>query len=117
MDVRLRHEFGTTSFLQPHVRAYTQTRADFFHLGLDQTTPLPAYASSDSRLGELHTMTAGATYGFATTGYPGEFTLRIEYIHQWGENTGAQAPGVQYSSDIDPPLDMATVHLGYTRRF
>jgi hypothetical protein len=117
VDVRLRHEFGATSFLQPHLRGYTQTRAEFFRLGLDQSSSLPAYASSDSRLGELHTITAGATYGFATAVYPGEFTLRFEFIHQWGENAGAQAPGVQYSTDLDPPLDMATVHLGYTRRF
>lgn len=117
MDVRLRHELASSSFLQPHVRAYTQTAADFFRLGLDQTAPIPSHASSDSRLGVLHTITAGATYGFTTAGYPGEFTLRVEVIHQWGENLGSEAPGVQYSSALDPPLDMATVHLGYTRRF
>jgi len=117
VDLKLRRDLGNGTFFMPHLRAYVQTQADFFHLGLRDGDPLPEYASSDFRLGELRTATIGGTYGFALPGYPGEFTVRAEYIHQWGKSHPADAVGVQRDFDLEPPVEIGSLHLGYTVRF
>ena len=43
--------------------------------------------------------------------------MRLEYVHQWGDNSASEPPGVSHQYDLDPPLDVATLHVGYTRRY
>ena len=83
LDFKVRHDLSEDSWLQPHVRFYGQSPAEFFVFGLQQGRPLPAFASADERLGPLRTVTFGATYGFRLPGSRGEFTLRGEYLYQW----------------------------------
>jgi len=83
VDVKVRHDLSETSWLQPHVRLYGQSPAQFYVFGLTHGPPLPEFASADERLGPLRTATVGATYGFHVPGSPGEFTVRGEYILQW----------------------------------
>ena len=64
IDAKYRHPTSETAYLEPHIRYYNQTAADFYRFGLIQGQPLPAYASTDSRLGALQTVTLGATFGF-----------------------------------------------------
>jgi len=94
LDLKVRHDLSDVSWLQPHVRLYGQTPAEFFVFGLPQGRPLPAFASADERLGPLRTATFGATYGFRLPGSRGEFTLRAEYLYQWlvGRPPTATAP-------------------------
>jgi hypothetical protein len=87
-DARIRFEVDDSKFLQPHLRYYTQTRASFYTPGLDQSAPLPAYASSDYRLGPLRTATLGLTYGFHIAGMPGRWSVRGEYVRQWLAGAG-----------------------------
>jgi hypothetical protein len=83
LDMKVRHDLSSESWLQPHVRLYAQSPARFFVFGLTQGQPLPEFASADERLGPLRTATFGATYGFHVPGSRGEFTLRAEYMYQW----------------------------------
>jgi hypothetical protein len=117
VDVRYRRDLADQAFFQPHVRYYTQTAADFFRFGLIRGDPLPAYATSDYRLGPLHSVTLGGTYGFRIPDQPGEFTARAEYILQWGDGHPPDAVGVQQQLDLMPPLHIATVMVGYTLSF
>jgi len=114
VDLQYRKELGNATFLQPHLRAYWQTPADFFRFGIVQGTPLPEFASSDERLGPLRTATAGATYGFQLPGHPGEFTVRAEFIGQWGKGHPADAIGVQRQLDLFPMVKIGTVLVGYS---
>ena len=115
LDLKYRHELGNESFVQPHVRFYTQTRADFFHFGLREDEPLPAYASSDFRLGPLRSGTLGATYGFRPPiGPGGELTVRAEYLVQWGAGHPASAVGVQKTYDLFPAESIGSLVIGYT---
>lgn len=116
-DLRLRHPFDNGAYLQPHVRYYTQGPADFFRLGLVQGESLPPYVSADSRLGPLRSFTIGTTYGFRVTRYPGEWSVRTEYIHQFGDGNPKGLVGVQRGYQVQPKQDIGTVTVGYTVRF
>lgn len=127
-DARYRLELGDQRFFQPRVRYYFQTRANFFQEGLPDRTPLPAFASSDVRLGDLRTLTLGATYGFHPAGGPGELSLRAEYIRQWGGGATVRAPedesefepedGAESGSlDYSPPVDIGSIVIGYSIPF
>jgi hypothetical protein len=118
-DFKYRNEIGGGSFLQPHVRLYTQTSARLFTVGLIQGAPLPDFASSDQRLSAFNSVTLGLTYGFHPGGSPGEFTVRAEYIHQFGHlHFGeGEAEGPPAAPDPFPPLDIGTLTAGYTVSF
>lgn len=121
VDVRVRRDWSNETFLQPHVRLYNQTAASFFRDGFSQSAlaagGLPAYASGDYRLGELHDVTLGATYGFRVPGTRGEFTVRGEYMVQWGKGHPTDAIGVQRQFDLAPPVNIGTVTAGYSLTF
>jgi len=118
VDLKVRHDLPEQrSWIQPHIRFYTQTPARFFTFGLLTGEPLPEFASSDQRLGPLRTATLGATYGFRPSDVPGELTIRAEYLHQWGKappNSAVAPPG---GVDLFPPLDIGTLLVGYSLQF
>lgn len=126
-DARYRIELPAESYIQPHVRYYFQTRANFFQFGLPQGAPLPEFATSDARLGDLRTLTLGATYGFHPSGGPGELSFRAEYIRQWGKGSGASssegefegegAPAASGPVDFIPPESIGSIVIGYSVPF
>ena len=86
-DLKYRYELAH-SYLQPHVRYYTQTAADFYRhnlvLGTDIDTAgnvLVDYASHDYRLAESVTTTLGLKYGIPLDDNS-EFSVRGELINQ-----------------------------------
>jgi len=117
IDMKYRHELEDNRYVQPHVRYYAQTRADFFTFGLKKGAPLPAYATSDYRLGPLRTVTLGLTYGFRTDYVPGEFSIRGEYMRQYGDGYPKDAIGTMSTMDLFPPVGIATLVLAYTVDF
>jgi hypothetical protein len=117
LDLKYRRELQRESYLQPHVRLYTQTPADFFRFGLIRGSPLPEFATSDYRLGPLHSATLGATYGFRIPRRPGEVTVRAEYMRQWGDGHPRGAVGAQRGLDLFPPLNVASLVVGYSVGF
>ena len=63
VELRYRWSFGTERYLQPHVRFYQQTAADFYRTVLFDGAPLPTFATADHRLGEFDGLTVGVKYG------------------------------------------------------
>ena len=116
-DLKYRWEQQNESFLEPHLRYYSQTPADFFSFGLVNGQPIPAYVTSDYRLGPLKTATVGVTYGFHVQDYPGEFSIRAEYIRQFGDGHPSDAVGVQRSFDLMPPLNIGSLVAAYSVAF
>jgi len=129
LDFKYRAELGGEVFLQPHVRFYTQSDADFFTLGLVNGAPLPTHASSDQRLSHFNSVTAGLTYGFKLPGYAGVFTVRGEYIGQFERVNLVQEPGeaeeegeeenggAPVTSDAFPRLNIGTLTISYSLSF
>jgi Protein of unknown function (DUF3570) len=114
VDLKLRHDLNEHDWVQPHVRLYTQSSADFFHFGLAQEARIPAFVTSDERLGPLHTVTLGGTYGFRVPRYAGELSIRAEFIRQWGDGHPASAIGAQRQFDLFPPVATGSLVVSYS---
>lgn len=113
-DLKIRHELSSRQYLEPHIRYYHQGPASFFTIGLVDGAPIPDFATSDTRLGLLNTMTLGAAYGFHLRGSPGQWTVRAEYVRQSGNSFPEEAIGVQSKFNLFPPINIAAVVIGYS---
>ena len=100
IDFHYRYELNNGSYLQPHLRYYTQSAADFYVLDLLDGQPLPEFASADYRLAEFVTNTIGLKYA-VPVGKDSEFSVRAEVISQ-----------VQ-SEDLAPDTDAFIIQFGY----
>jgi hypothetical protein len=112
VDVRFRWPISDNSYLEPHVRYYTQSHADFYRTSLDSSSPLPVNASADYRLGEFDAITFGVKYGWKTeTG--NEWNARLEMYSADGSVPGDLLIGNQADRDIYPDLDAIIFQFGY----
>ena len=112
IDVRYRWPMGDRSYLEPHLRFYTQTEADFYHLSLDESVPLPPYASSDYRMGNFDGTTIGLKYGWKT-GNDNDMSVRVEWYTQSGSVPADQLIGNQVGRDNYPDLNALIVQFSY----
>ena len=112
LDVRYRFPFGDTAYLEPHLRLYSQTEAEFYRLSLDSSQPLPSYASSDYRLGNFDAFTAGIKYGWKTR-HDNNMSVRVEWYQQRGNLDAAQLIGNQASRDNYPDLNALILQFSY----
>jgi hypothetical protein len=115
IDFHYRYELGNGHYLQPHLRYYSQSAADFFTTALVDGQPLPDYASSDYRLGEFETQTIGLKYAMRT-GENSEFSVRAELISQTQNEVGTPI-GDQVNHELTPDLDSYIVQFGYNFHF
>ena len=116
-DARYRRELGDDRYLEPHLRYYSQSAASFFRFGLVDGAALPEYATADYRLGALRSATIGATYGFRIPGRPGEWTVRAEYMGQFGNGHPGDAVGIQRQFDLFPTVHIGSLLVGYSVEF
>lgn len=104
IDFHYRYELNNGSYLQPHLRYYTQSAADFSVTSLSEAQVAAAtsttYASADYRLSEFVTNTFGLKYAMPV-GKSSEFSVRAEVISQ-----------VQ-NDDSFPDLDSFIIQFGY----
>jgi len=115
LEAHYRLALGERSYLEPHLRAYHQTAADFYRLYLVQGAPAVDYASADPRLGGFTGQTLGIKYGM-TMGESGELSLRLERYVQRGTVTGSSLPGLQ-GLDLYPGMNALLVQLGLRASF
>jgi hypothetical protein len=115
IDGRYRLPVGDSAFVEPHVRFYTQTAADFYRFGLIQGAPLPQYATSDYRMAGLQSVTLGGTIGFTPPGRrrASEWTVRAEYIGQFGDSSPPGTVGVQTRIDLFPTVNVFSLVVNY----
>jgi hypothetical protein len=111
LDATFRWPLGEKSWLEPHLRIYTQAEADFYRGSLP-AGELPAYASADYRLAAFDAITAGVKYGRRTSS-GNELTVRLEYYRQDGDIADDQLFGDQTSEALYPGLDAIILNLGY----
>lgn len=112
VDLRYRWPLGNRNYLEPHVRWYTQTHADFYRPSLDGTLPLPAHASADYRLGEFDAITFGIKYGWETVS-GNEWSARLEYYTSDGKTPGDLLIGNQAGRQIYPDLSAIIAQISY----
>ncbi len=113
LDFTYRFKFDSGYFVQPHLRWYQQSAADFYRYFLRDGDPLPAYASADYRLGEMDATTVGFKFGR-------EFekrhvwSARLEYYLQSGESSPPEAFGQLAQQDLYPDVDALIVQFNYS---
>jgi Protein of unknown function (DUF3570) len=115
IETHYRWNINDHSFLEPHLRYYTQTAADFYHTVLFAGDALPAFASADYRLADLNAYTVGLKYGHDTAG--GEFAVRLEYYRQDGTPSPGSAVGELANYELIQPLAAAIVQFDYRFRY
>jgi hypothetical protein len=111
LELRYRWSFGAR-YLQPHLRFYQQTAADFYRTVLFAGAPLPDHATADHRLGEFDGVTVGLKYGKATAS-GGEWSARVEYYTQSGNASPGSAVGALTRFDLYPDLNAVIAQFSY----
>jgi hypothetical protein len=112
IDLRYRWPVGETRYLEPHLRFYTQSEADFYRLSLDSSQELPTFASSDYRLGSFDAITAGLKFGWKTAG-GNDMSVRLEWYQQSGSVPSGQLIGNQVNRDNFPDLNAVILQFSY----
>ena len=112
IDVRYRWPISDHHYIEPHLRWYSQSDAEFYRLSLVDGAALPAFASSDYRLGEFDAITAGIKFGWKTRS-ENDLSVRIEWYQQMGAVPSGQLIGNQALRDNYPDLNALIVQFGY----
>lgn len=115
LDTLFRWNFGAHDYVEPHLRWYTQTAADFYHAALDDGEEATVdFASADQRLGAFDGITAGLKYGHTLQG-GSQWTARLEFYQQQGKREGVpdQAAAGLEKFRIEPDLTAVMFTVGY----
>lgn len=105
-------------YLEPSVRWYRQSAADFYKAWIPvAASPDLTYVSSDSRLGAFRASTYGVKYGMSLGDRFGrenaEFTVRAEYYRQTMQER-MTAPGSLQGLDLYPGLQAVLIQFGFS---
>ncbi len=112
IDSRLRFNLNSRAYIQPHLRYYTQSAADFYKPFLNENAGLPEYASADYRLGEMTAITVGLKYGYKLAN-GNEWGVRLEYYEQSPKDAGFEEPGVLQDVDLYPSIKAVIAQVSY----
>jgi hypothetical protein len=115
LELKYRYTLGEHDYLQPRLRYYRQTAADFFAHSLDATAQLPQYITADYRQGEFDSITAGIRYGHFFD-KRSELTFRFDLMQQNSKVVGTLV-GDQLSQDVAPDLTAIIASVGYSVRW
>jgi hypothetical protein len=112
IDMRYKIPIGD-SYIEPHVRFYQQSAADFYNVYLVDGALTPEFTTADYRLGELTTATIGAKYGYTTlTG--NDMAFRLEYYQQISADAGFKAIGQLAETDYLPNVNALMFQVSYS---
>jgi len=112
VDGRYRISLGDVRYLEPHVRLYSQTEANFYRFSLVDGEPMPAFAASDFRLGRFDAVTAGVEFGTERNS-GAQWSVRLEYYRQAGEVPAEQIIGRQAERPQFASLDAVIAQFSY----
>ncbi len=105
--------FANGHFIEPHIRFYTQSAAEFYQPFLEESDERPSFVSADYRIGELDTYTVGLKYG-VPMGNGKNLSFRVEYYHQTPKSNGTQAIGVLKEVELYEQVDAIIAQVTYS---
>jgi hypothetical protein len=112
LELRWRLPLAEGWYLQPHVRSYAQSAAEFYRSYLRDGDALPDHASADYRLGDLDALTLGLKLG-RPFGDDREWSVRVEYYEQSGRAPPGAAVGSLARYELFPAVDAVIAELGF----
>ncbi len=116
IDMHYRLALDRYGYFEPHLRAYRQSAADFFHFFLYQGAPLPDFASADPRLAAFNGRTLGLKYGLPMGENGSEISVRVERYTQRGAGPANPPPGLQ-GLDLYPGMTAWLLQAGVRLTF
>jgi hypothetical protein len=117
-QLHLRWTFSNRDrYIEPTIRWYRQTAADFYTPFILTTgKPITGYESSDSRLGAFHALTYGVKFAQKLPGLgsrpESEISVRAEYYQQTFDERVPAPVGLQ-GLDLYPGLKAVLVQIGW----
>ena len=120
LDTTYRWNFAENQYLEPHLRYYQQSEADFYRVALaDGEENTVEFASADQRLGQFDAITAGLKYGRTLEG-GNSWSVRLEGYTQAGKVAGLPADATTAAAlqqfDLKPELSAAMLTFGFRWR-
>lgn len=113
IDTRFTIPIGQVSYIEPHIRFYQQSAADYFKpYVIDKQTPI-GFLSADYRIGEMAAITVGAKYGVLLNG-DNELSFRLEYYRQMPTNAGFIDPPGLNTEDLYPIVEAVIAQVSYS---
>lgn len=107
LDAKFRVGLSGSNSIEPHIRYYHQSAADFYTPQLNLADALPEFASADYRLAEFDAYTLGATYRW---GNKRKWNLTGELYSQNPAETTLTAG--QAGLDANPGFDAVMLSVG-----
>jgi hypothetical protein len=105
--------FDNGHYIEPHIRLYTQSAAEFYQPFLQQDGKLPNFVSADYRIGELDTYTLGLKYGVPLNN-GNKLAFRFEYYHQTPKSNGTEAIGILKGVEMYEEVDAIIAQVTYS---
>jgi len=115
-EARYRHRLAGGAFIQPHIRFYRQSEADFFRHSLVDSESLPEDVSADTRLAAFDAITIGLRYGSQIVDHA-QHSFVAEFYTQDGESKPDDAVGLQRQQDLFPQLKTLIFKYLYSTRW
>ena len=117
VDLHYHLKLGKSGYyLEPQLRYYTQSAADFYHHNLVNGAALPDFASADYRLAQMASHTYALKFA-VPTGKDGELSARLMRMKQTGNSHPDDAIGVQRSLDLYPGLEATSLQFSWSFKF
>ncbi|MGD8351060.1 MAG: DUF3570 domain-containing protein [Gammaproteobacteria bacterium] len=112
-DLAYRFRLGATYYLQPHLRYYQQSAADFYRYFLVDGAAVPDEVSADYRLGEMDATTIGFKFGREINDRQ-SWSIRLERYLQTGESSPSEAFGQLTRQDLYPDVEATILQFNYS---
>ena len=110
-EVKYHYAIDDRTYVEPHIRWYQQTAADFYSVMLHSGNAVPTYVSADSRLGAFSAPTVGIKVG-RTDEDGNELSVRLDYYQQSGKNV-EKGPGLLAPYDLYPGMKAVMLQVGW----
>jgi hypothetical protein len=115
-DFTYRFKLNSGYFIQPHLRYYDQSEADFYHYLLVDGARVPSDASADYRLGDMEATTVGVKFG-REYDEQHSWSVRLEQYVQTGDESPSEAFGQLAQQDLYPDVEATIVQFNYSFRW
>ncbi len=116
LDLSYRWNFAENQFIEPELRYYQQTQAEFYEpllLASDVLNDtLPEFASADQRLAEFNAVTVGVKYQRQLANNQ-HWNARLAMYQQSGEGSPDGVFGSNAQFDLFPSLTAVIAQVGY----
>jgi hypothetical protein len=112
-DFTYRFRLKEGYFIEPHLRWYQQSEADFYRYFLVDGEPVPTEITADYRLGEMDATTVGVKFGKQIDDRH-RWSVRLEQYVQSGDSSPSEAFGQLAQQDLYPDVEATMVQFNYS---